>query len=69
MEWWQILLYVLAIIALIWLAFLIVDISSVLSFKAKLEKRTVAFSVLFVEKKDILLTIYAMFDEKKAEFS
>ena len=69
MEWWQVLLYILAILALIWLGLLAFDISSLLSFRAKLEKRTVAFSVLFVEKKDILLTIYAMFDEKKAEFS
>ena len=69
MEWWQLLLYILAIIALIWLALLAIDISSILGFKSKLEKRTVAFSVLFMEKKDILLTIYAMFDEKKAEFS
>ena len=69
MEWWQLLLYILAIIALIWLGLLAVDISSLISFKAKLEKRTVAFSILFTEKKDIHLTIYAMFDEKKAEFA
>ena len=69
MEWWQLLLYILSIIILIWLALLVIDITNVLSFKGKLEKRTVAFSVLFIEKKDILLTIYAMFDEKKAEFS
>ncbi len=63
MEWWQILLYVLAVLILLYLVGFFFGLSSLLSFRKKLQKRLVALSVLFAEKKDILLSLYALFDE------
>ncbi len=66
MQWWQILLYVLAVIGLLYLISFFYCLSNILAFKEKLKKRLIALSVLFAEKKDILLSMYALFDKAAA---
>lgn len=60
----SIFLYVLALLLVLYLGFFIYVLTSLLSFQGKLNKRLIAFSVLLKEKKDILSTLYNLFDEK-----
>lgn len=61
-------IYIASIVLVILLGLFIYVVSMILSFKSKLEKREVAFSVLFSEKQEILLTIFGMFDAHKEDF-
>lgn len=58
----QVLYLVLVIVGLLYLAFFVVFLSFLLHFRSELKKNVVALSVIFAEKKDVLLSLYALFD-------
>lgn len=62
MEWWQILLYVLSLLALVYIIAFFYSLESIITFRGKLKKRTIALSVLLSEKKDVLLSLHAMIE-------
>ena len=66
MQWWQIVLYILAMAGLLYLIGFFFCLSGLLAFRKKLQKRIIALSVLFAEKKDILLSMYVLFDKAAA---
>jgi sulfur carrier protein ThiS len=61
MNWWLWLLWILGVVGLLYLAGFFICLGSLLNFRSRLRKRTRALSVLFAEKKDILLSMYALF--------
>lgn len=68
MEWWQILIWILALIGLMYGAGFFYCLSLLLAFRKKLSKRFVALSVLYSEKRDILLSLYAVCDAAGVKF-
>ena len=62
MEWWQILLYVLCILTLIYLLGFFYALESIITFRGKIKKRTIAISLLLSEKKDVLLSMYSLIE-------
>lgn len=63
MEWWQILLYVLLITLLFYMIGFFYALESIITFRGKIKKRTLAISVLLSEKKDVLLSMYKIVDD------
>lgn len=62
---WQIVVWIVVLMALIYLFFAIYTIIVLFDFREKLRKRLVALSVLFAEKKEILLSLYGLFHKAK----
>src|SRR5574344_164781 len=65
----QVLVWILALIALVYLFFAIYSIIVLFDFRGKLRKRLVALSVLFAEKKEILLSLYDLYLKTKLPIS
>jgi hypothetical protein len=62
---WQIVVWIVVLLALAYLFFAIYSIIVLFDFREKLRKRLVALSVLFSEKKEILLSLYNLFHKAK----
>jgi sulfur carrier protein ThiS len=62
---WQIVVWIGALLGLVYLFFAIYTIIVLFDFREKLRKRLVALSVLFAEKKEILLSLYGLFHKAK----
>jgi hypothetical protein len=63
MQTWQIAIWILAIVVILYFlgfAYLLINLAN---FRSSLKKRVVALSVLFAEKKEILLLLYALYDK------
>ncbi len=58
MEWWQILLYVVSIILVLYVFGFFYALECILTFKEKIRKKTLAISILLSEKKDVLTSLY-----------
>jgi len=65
----QVLVWILALIALAYLFFAIYTIIILFDFRSKLRKRLVALSVLFAEKKEMLLSLYELYVKAKLPLS
>jgi hypothetical protein len=65
----QVLVWILALVALIYLFFAIYTIIVLFDFRQKLRKRLLALSVLFAEKKEILLSLYDLYLKAKLPLS
>lgn len=65
MEWWQILLYVVSIALALYMIGFFYAFESLVTFKGKIKRRTMAISILLSEKRDVLLSMYKIADEKK----
>ena len=61
----QILVWILTLIGLVYVFFAIYTIIVLFDFRGKLRKRLVALSVLFTEKKEILLSLYDLYLKAK----
>jgi hypothetical protein len=61
----QIIVWVLAISLLLWAFWGIYCLFALLSFRDRMRNRLVGLSVLFSEKKDVLLSLNALFDRAK----
>lgn len=59
----QVLYLVLAIVGLLYLAFFVLLLCFLLHFQGELRKNLVALSVIFAEKKDVLLSLFTLFDK------
>lgn len=62
MELYQILLYAISILIAIYLIAFFYALESLITFRNKIKKRTLAISILLSEKKDVLLSMYALID-------
>jgi hypothetical protein len=62
---WQVVIWLLALMGLLYLFFAIYTIIVLFDFKGKLRKRLVALSILFAEKKEILLALYTLYQKAK----
>lgn len=60
MEWWQILLYAISIILVIYAFGLFYALECILTFKERIRKKTLAISILLSEKKDVLISLYGL---------
>ncbi len=60
-------IYTIAVFFVLYLAFFIYVFVSLLTFQRRLNQKLVAFSVLFKEKKDVLLSFYAYLDGRRVE--
>ncbi|MFA6619900.1 MAG: hypothetical protein WCS90_02060 [Bacilli bacterium] len=65
----QVLVWILALVALVYVFFAIYSIIVLFDFRDKLRKRLVALSVLFAEKKEILLSLYDLYLKAKLPIS
>jgi hypothetical protein len=65
----QVLVWILSLIALVYLFFAIYTIIVLFDFRSKLRKRLVALSVLFAEKKEMLLSLYDLYLKAKLPLS
>lgn len=65
----EIFLIVLAVLLVLYIGFFFYVLGSVSAFNTSLNKRLIALSVLLSEKKDVLLSLYALFDENGALFN
>lgn len=63
MEPWQIIIYTLAALLLLYFIGMVYAWTTLASFRSKLKKQVDALAILFSEKKDILLSLYALYDE------
>ena len=63
MEWWQILLYVVSILFVIYVFVFFYALECLLTFRSRLKKRTLAISLLISEKKDVLLSMLALMEK------
>lgn len=63
MKDWQILYLVVAILVILYAVGFVLTLVFLLNFRAALKKNLVALSVLFAEKKEVLLSLYALFDK------
>jgi hypothetical protein len=59
--WWEILLWVVAVFGLCYLIGYIFVLTALFNFKKRLQKRIVALSVVFADKKEVLLSLLALF--------
>ena len=59
----QVLYLILAIMGLLYLAFFVLIFCFLFHFRSELRKNLVALSVIFAEKKDVLLSLFALFDK------
>ncbi len=60
MVWWQALLYFLAVILILYLGGFFYVLSRLLSLRRQRQSRVAALAVIFEEKKDLLLSMYAL---------
>lgn len=63
MQPWQIVLWILVIVLLLYLLGFVYLLINLLNFRSSLQKKLVALSVLFALKKDVLLSLYALYDK------
>jgi hypothetical protein len=68
MQWWQYLLWVLAIVVVAYLGGFLYVFSCLTYFSRRLKKRMVALSVLFAEKKEVLGVIYTAYKKASVTF-
>lgn len=69
MEPYQIILLILVLLIFLYVAYLIYVLTMARIFRTSMKKRIVALSVLFSEKKEILLAISKVFTKSKVTFS
>jgi len=65
----KITLYVLLAIVILYLAFFVYVLHCVLSFRSKMDKRLSALSILYSEKRDVLLSLDSLLSDKLKEAS
>lgn len=59
---WQVFLFVLVIILMIYLCLLLYVLISLMTFRGKIKRRIAAFRILLSEKRDLLLSLFAILD-------
>ncbi len=64
MEWWQILLYVISIILVIYLFGMFYALECIITFRSRLKKKTLAISLLLSEKRDVLLSMLSLLEDQ-----
>lgn len=69
MQPWQIIFLIAVIIVIVYCVFLIFVVTMAFAFRGKLDKRLVAVNILFSEKRDVLLALYAEFKRVNVVFS
>ena len=63
MDWLQILLYAFSIFLVIYVFVFFYALESLITFRSRLKKRTLAISLLLSEKKDVLLSMLALMEK------
>lgn len=63
MNWLQILLYAFSIFLVIYVFVFFYALESLITFRSRLKKRTLAISLLLSEKKDVLLSMLALMEK------
>ena len=61
LQWYQIVLWVVVVLAIAYIAGFIFVFSRMVDFRVKMRKELIAASILFSEKKEVLLNFYSLF--------
>lgn len=62
MEWWQILLYSISIIIVVYVFGMFYALECLITFRTKIKKKTLAISLLLSEKRDVLLSLMTLLE-------
>lgn len=69
MEAYQILLLIVVIVVFFYVGVLLYVVSNAITFRIRIRKKREGIAIIFAEKQECLLTLYAKFDEAGVEFS
>ncbi len=63
MEWWQVFFYVISILLAIYAIGFFYALECIATFKEKIRKKTLAISILFTEKRDVLVSLFSLMEK------